>query len=130
MAREPISMAAIVARLERQGETIDAHMRDCTKDNAAKLLKMTEIEAKVDKLDGRFEAVDRLFKWMRRAVGTIVLAVATAAASVLVQNYLQHQQTQAVAVQASQAAVGAADQTKVINNKLDKLIANQKETAQ
>jgi hypothetical protein len=119
-------MAAMVARLERQGETMDAHMRDCARDNAAKLKKMVEIEKKVDHLDERFEAVDKLLAWAGRGVGAIVVAVITAAVSVLAQGYIQHQQVQATASQAVVTAADAATTAQQVNQKLDQLLANRK----
>jgi hypothetical protein len=115
MARAP-TLSSVVSDLKH-------HIDDCMSLRKETAGAMRDMSAGLEKLSDKFAMIDSLFTWARRGIGAIVVAVLAAGASVLVQNYLQHQQTQATAVTAAQAADSSAATAEVINKKLDALIA-------
>lgn len=108
--------------------TLTRHIDECTSLRKETTAIMHDVTTRLDKLSDKFAVVEGLAMWVRRGVGAILLAVVTAGASVFVQNYMQHQQTQAVAAQASQAAAASTTaaaatltEVHVLSDKMDKI---------
>ena len=106
-----MTVATLAVRLERVSGQLDAHLSECSTANIATATALKTIADKI-------ESFERLPMKAVRWLGGIVLA---AAITLLVQNFMLHQDTsdkaQAAVVAANQAATGQA----VIVQKLDQL---------
>lgn len=114
--------------------TLREHMEECGTLQRKTASKLDELTNGLKRVTDKFDSIDKLTKWAWRGVGSIVLAVISAAVAVGVQNYMLHEQTRGAAVEAAQTASSSADtanmtlaETRLLASKIDDLTKRPKD---